>query len=375
MGMARRASRFPLRARIAWHALTRSAGRRPPVEDMRRVLIAHNLLLGDTLMLTGLLARLKDRYPHARLVMTCPPAFLPLYEGRPYGVVTVPFDPRDRHSLDRLRALGPFDLAIVPAQSRHGWLARAAGARWVRGYAGGAWYYRASLDEAISPPDRLTTLPDMMAALAGSNRADGERFDPKDWPAPGPGRFVSPEIPYAVLHLGAGSPLKYWPATHWREVAVALTRQGLHVILSAGPGQEALAHAVDPEGQFQNLAGRLDLRDMWHLLTAARLLVSVDTGIAHLARVTRTPSVVLFGPGQAALYGPIEFYAAAPYRAVTRADIPCRDETVLFERSRPWIRTCVRSPEDCAFAARCSTGISQENVLGAIAAVLAKKQP
>ena len=110
--MARRASRFPLRARIAWHALTRGAGRRPPVEDVRRVLIAHNLLLGDTLMLTGLLARLKDRYPHARLVMTCPPAFLPLYEGRPYGVVTVPFDPRDRHSLDRLRALGPFDLVF-----------------------------------------------------------------------------------------------------------------------------------------------------------------------------------------------------------------------------------------------------------------------
>ena len=373
--MAKRASRFPLRVRIAWRALTRGAGRRPPAEDVRSVLIAHNLLLGDTLMLTGLLARLKDRYPHARLVMTCPPAFLPLYEGRPYGVVTVPFDPRDRHSLDRLRALGPFDLAIVPAQSRHGWLARAAGARWVRGYAGGAWYYRASLDEAISPPDRLTTLPDMMAALAGSNRADGERFDPKDWPAPGPGRFVPPEIPYAVLHLGAGSPLRYWPAENWRGVASSLAQEGLHVILSTGPGQEALAHAVDPEGRFQNVAGRLDLRDMWHLLAMARLLVSLDTGIVHLARLTTTPSVVLFGPGQAALYGPGLFYRDIPYRAVTVTDMPCRNETLLFESDISWIQICKREPEDCAFAARCSTGILQENVLGAIAAVLAKKQP
>ena len=372
--MARRASRLPLRTRIAWHALTRGR-RRVPAEDVRRILVAHNLLLGDTLMLTPLLARLRHRYPDARLVMTCPPAFLSLYEGQPYGLTTVPFEPRDRHSLTRLRALGPFDLAIVPAESRHGWLARAAGARWVRGYAGGARYYRASLDEALPAPDRLTTLPDMMAALAGDAPAEGERFDPKDWPAPRSGRFTPPDIPYAVLHLGAGSPLKYWPAANWRGIAATLARQGLHVILSAGPGQEALAHAVDPEGRYHNVAGQLDLRDMWHLLSAARLLVSLDTGIAHLARVTQTPSVVLFGPGQAALYGPVAFYGAAPYQAATRPNIPCRDETVLFERSRPWIQTCVRLPEDCAFTARCSTGISEKDVLGAISAVLAEKHP
>ena len=372
--MARRASRLPLRARIAWHALTRGA-RRPPAGDVHRILVAHNLLLGDTLMLTPLLARLRRHYPDARLVMTCPPAFAPLYEGRPYGLETVPFDPRDRRSLTRLRVLGPFDLAVVPAESRHGWLARAAGARWVRGYAGGAWYYRASLDEARPAPDHLTTLPDMMAALAGFGQPEGERFDPKDWPPPGPGRFTPPDIPYAVLHLGAGSPLRYWPAENWRAVASALAARGLHVILSAGPGQEGLALAVDPEGRFQNVAGRLDLRDMWHLLAAARLLVSLDTGIAHLARLTITASVVLFGPGQAALYGPGQFYRDIPYRAVTIADMPCRDETLLFENDIPWVQICKREPEDCSFSARCSARISQEAVLDAVLEVLALKQP
>ncbi len=371
--MARRAHRLPLRARVAWHALMRGRGHRPPAGSVHSVLIAHNLLLGDTLMLTPLLARLRRRYPDARIVMTCAPGFLPLYEGRPYGVVTSAFDPRDPRSLARLRALGPFDLAIVPAESRHGWLARAAGARWVRGYAGGAWHYRASLDEAWPAPDRLTTLPDMMAALAGDPNTAEERFDTKDWPAPGPGRFTRPDAPYAVLHLGAGSPLKYWPAAHWQAVAMALARRGLQVVLSAGTGQEGLAHAVDPDGRFQNVAGQLDLRDMWHLLAAARLLISLDTGIAHLARVTATPSIVLFGPGQAALYGPVAFYAATPYRAVTRPDMPCRNETVLFESSRPWIATCVRRPRDCAFAARCSTGILTEDVLRAVSAVLAAK--
>ncbi len=372
--MARRPSRLPVRARIAWHALRRGARRPPSPGHVRSILIAHNLLLGDTLMLTSLLARLKHHHPEARLVMTCPPAFMPLYEGRPYGVIASPFDPRDRRSLAQLRALGPFDLAIVPAESRHGWLARAAGARWVRGYAGGAWYYRASLDEALPTPETLTTLPDMMAALAGEGARGGERFDPEDWPPPRHGRFVPPETPYAVLHLGAGSPLKSWPAGHWGTIATAIAQHGLHVVLSAGPGQEPLAHAVDPGGRFQNVAGRLDLREVWHLLAKARLLVSLDTGIAHLARVTNTPSVVLFGPGQAALYGPVKFYSGAPYRSVTRSDIPCRNETVLFERSRPWIRTCVRLPEDCPFSARCSTGISPEAVLAAITEVLGETQ-
>ncbi len=370
--MAKRASRLPLRARIGWHALIRGVGRRPSPERVRRILIAHNLLLGDTLMLTSLLARLRRRYPDAHLAMTCPPAFLPLYEGRPYGLAVSAFDPRDRHSLDRLRALGPFDLAIVPAESRHGWLARAAGARWVRGYAGGAWYYRASLDEAWPAPDILTTLPDMMAALAGDAGPGDERFDPRDWPGPRPGGFVPPEIPYAVLHLGAGSPLRYWPAENWRIVAASLTRQGFRVILSAGPGQEALAHAADPQGRYQNVAGQLDLRDMWHLLAAARLLVSPDTGIVHLARLTTTPSVVLFGPGQADLYGPGQFYRSTPYRAVTIADMPCRNETLLFEMKVPWIRICKREPGDCAFSARCSAGISPEAVLSAISEVLAE---
>ncbi len=370
--MARRPSRFPVRSRIAWHALSRGRKRPPSPRGARNILIAHNLLLGDTLMLTSLLARLRHRHPDAHLVMTCPPAFLSLYEGRPYGVFASPFDPRDPQSLAQLRALGPFDLAIVPAESRHGWLARAAGARWVRGYAGGAWYYRASLDEAWPAPDRLTTLPDMMAALGGDEGSEYERFDPRDWPPPRRGAFTPPEIPYAVLHLGAGSPLKYWSADNWHTVALSLAHQGLRVILSAGPGQEPLVHAVDPEGRFQNVAGQLDLRDMWHLLATARLLVSPDTGITHLARITGTPSVVLFGPGQAALYGPVQFYAGAPYRAVTRTDMPCRNETVLFERSRPWIQTCVRLPEDCAFGARCSTGISPETVLGAISEVLSE---
>ena len=54
------ASRFSSRIRVvtfaAWHSLL-TLGRRTAPVNPRRILIAHHLLLGDTLMLTPLLAK------------------------------------------------------------------------------------------------------------------------------------------------------------------------------------------------------------------------------------------------------------------------------------------------------------------------------
>lgn len=364
--MSKGPSRLPLRAAIAWGSLRNSLGRARP-QHVEKVLVAHNLLLGDTLMLTPLLAALRARYPKAQLVMTCSPAFLPLYEGHPYGIDVVAFNPRDPASLTRLREQGPYDLALVPAESRHGWLARAAGARWVRGFHGGPWYYRLALDEDRGLPADLEPLADIMALLGQHSPG---RFDPKDWVLPDPGTLDLPTAPYAILHLGAGSPLKYWPRQSWRTVAESLHDKGVAIILSAGRGQEHLAHEVDPRERFVHTAGRLDLKEIWYLLKKANLLISPDTGITHLAKITQTPSVVLFGPGQAALYGPGQFFEGYPYRAVTVASMPCRDETTLFERDMPWIQTCVRTPRACLFQGRCSTSISVETVLNAVREVM-----
>ena len=63
--------------------------------DPRRILVAHHLLLGDTLMLTPLLAKLRERHPGADIAMTVPRAVAPLYAGRPYGVRALAWDPRE----------------------------------------------------------------------------------------------------------------------------------------------------------------------------------------------------------------------------------------------------------------------------------------
>jgi ADP-heptose:LPS heptosyltransferase len=129
--------------RIAAGAIRRRSAPRVP----RRVLIAHDLFLGDTIMLTPLIAKCRQRWPSTDIVMTCVPAYSGIYEKRPYGVHVVPYDPRDVRSLWRLRSAGPFDLALVPGDNRYTWLARSVGARWVVGFAGDARYKNWPADE------------------------------------------------------------------------------------------------------------------------------------------------------------------------------------------------------------------------------------
>ena len=111
------------------------AGARAP-RAPRRILVAHHLLLGDTLMLTPLLAKCRALWPDAELVMTCPPPFVGLYATAPYGVRVLPYDPADVASLGGLRREPPFDLALVTGDNRLQWLARALGARWIVAFAG-----------------------------------------------------------------------------------------------------------------------------------------------------------------------------------------------------------------------------------------------
>src|SRR5262249_55438034 len=94
---AERGNRFAGRARVvarAGAARLASAGPRPRPADPQRILIAHHLRLGDTLMLTALVAKLREQHRSAELVMAVPEAYAPLYAGAPYGLRAIGWNPR-----------------------------------------------------------------------------------------------------------------------------------------------------------------------------------------------------------------------------------------------------------------------------------------
>ena len=72
-------SRFWSRLLVLSHALPRLIfGRRKPSQP-RRILIAHHLLLGDSIMLAGLFKKLRRDYPAAQIDVLMPVAWLPIF--------------------------------------------------------------------------------------------------------------------------------------------------------------------------------------------------------------------------------------------------------------------------------------------------------
>lgn len=354
---SRLASRVSVIARALGNMLLPQGQR---IEPPRHVLIAHHLLLGDTLMLTPLLAKLRERHPQAEIVMLAPKASVPLYHKRPYGVTVLPHDPRDPTTLHALCRQSGFDLAIVPGDNRYSWLAKALGARHTVAFAGDRPAYKSwPVDELISYPATPAAWGDMVAGLIpGPAPAP---YQSSAWPDPDFSSFDLPRKPYCVLHIGASTILKHWEAEKWLALADFLEAQGHQIVWSGGRGEEKLVADIDPAGQRLSYAGKLDLPQLWQLLKNARLLACPDTGVAHLGRLTGTPTITLFGPGSASIYGAGEFWRNSPYEAMTVDPFPCRDQHRLFKREIPWVQRCGRSPRECA-TPRCMQAISLEAV-------------
>ena len=357
------ASRTGVRARIVARALAARAfgGPRSAPQDPRRVLVAHQLLLGDTIMLTPLLAKLRARYPAADIAMALPPAFAPLYSSRPYGVRALPFSLRDPATYAALRKEDRFDLTVIPGDNRFSWLAQALGARWIVAFSGDRPAYKNWLVDAAHPyPEPPAAWGDMTAGLV-SGPAPAP-FHPGAWPDPDAAGFTLPEKPYCVLHVGASSPRKLWPATSWSALASILSERGLRPVWSAGRGEEHLIAAADPRSRFLSCAGQLDLARMWHLVKGAALLVAPDTGIAHLGKATLTPTLALYGEGPAWLYGRGDFWRDCPFHQIVLSDLPPRSQKTLFHRHLAALSDAARAPANPGLV----RGIGLDTVAGAV---------
>lgn len=343
-----------------------SGGRRSRPVDPRRILIAHHLLLGDTLMLTALVAKLRERYPAADILMAMPETYVPLYAGAPYGLRALGWSPRAPTGSPVWRERG-FDLAIVPGDNRVGWLALALGSRWIVAFADDKpatknW----PIDELWRYPDRPAAWSDMVAGLVEGPAP--MPFRPDRWPAPPARPKLTLPPPYGLLHIGASTPLKRWGAAHWLALAERLAASGVEPVWSAGPDEASLVRACDPEERYRSVAGAVSLSQLWHLVAGASVLVAPDTGVAHLGRIVGTPTVALFGPGSATVSGAGAFWRDAPYRAVTVDPFPCRDQRVLFRREIAWVRRCGRTLEECSHP-RCMDAIEVDAVTAAVAAL------
>ncbi|KON72386.1 hypothetical protein M768_15565 [Cellulosimicrobium cellulans F16] len=124
---------------------------------------------------------------------------------------------------------------------------------------------------------------------------------------------------HVVVHPGAASGSRRWPADRFAAVARDLAAAGHDVVVTGGPDERDLCARVvadatasleettgvtETTGTVTDTAGTLDLPALADVVATARLVVCGDTGVAHLATAFGTPSVVLFGPTPPSAWGP-----------------------------------------------------------------------
>ncbi|MCW2886922.1 MAG: ADP-heptose:LPS heptosyltransferase [Streptosporangiaceae bacterium] len=125
------------------------------------------------------------------------------------------------------------------------------------------------------------------------------RLDPPPVPAPVTGAVV--------VHPGAASQGRRWPPDRFAAVARALASRGHRVVVTGTAAERALAREVASRAGLRPgsvLAGLTGLTGLAALVSQASLVISNDTGMAHLAFAYGRPSVTLYGPVSPALWGP-----------------------------------------------------------------------
>ncbi len=103
-----------------------------------------------------------------------------------------------------------------------------------------------------------------------------------------------------ALHPGSGSPRKNWPLDRWEGLARWLRdERGRELLVISGE-----AEPPDLLAGFGRALRSLPLPTLLDELASCRLFIGHDSGVAHLATAAGTPSLLLFGPTDPAIWAP-----------------------------------------------------------------------
>ncbi|MEW6167277.1 MAG: glycosyltransferase family 9 protein [Pseudomonadota bacterium] len=310
------------------------------VPDVGGIAVLRANALGDLIVSLPALEALRATYPHARITLLGNAWHADFLDGRPGPIdevvalppiagLTAPAgatgsDEAVRRCIERLRARR-FDIAL----QLHGGgrysnpFVRALGARVSAGF---ATKDSVALDRTLPYQPLQPQIAQQLEAVAlvgGAPRTLSPRLRlrPRDRAEArrvhtGGGR------PLVLLHPGARDPRRRWSAAHFARVGEHFAARGAEVLIN-GSGEDAdcaAAVAAAMRGPAHVVDGHLSAGGLAALIAGARLVISNDTGPAHLARALEVPTVTVYWIGNFLTYGPL---SAAGHRAALSWRLDC----------------------------------------------------
>lgn len=290
-----------------------------------RILIRGTNWLGDAVMTTPAMERLRSSFPNAHIVLLATPLTAGLFQDSPLINEIIEYRRREtgvQAFFDTIRQIRErqFDVALLFQNAfEAALLARLGGVKLRIGFAeqGRGSLLTHKLFRGAEYRNRHQT-NDYLDIVAECERVClGEGFKPAT-EKPLPSLVATPaqrqaaqqklqqigianRRPLIALNTGAtNSRAKCWPAAHFAELADRLSEQlNAQIVLIGGAAERDYADNVFHHiGQSRsvNLAGQTSMQELIGLLAECDLLVSNDTGPAHVAAALGTPTLTLFGP-------------------------------------------------------------------------------
>lgn len=376
----------------------------PILVEPKNLLIRGVNWLGDAVMTTPAILRLRERFPQARITLLASARLADLWLGHPGLDRTITFSPGESPwSVGRrLRGEG-FDAAVVFPNS----LRSALEAWWARipCRVGSAGHWRRLLltHPVASPRDRPRLrkrgVREIKRLLQGSRRPGSVRggyvHQMNDYLEVVSALGANPQPLPPALHLDASEtdsaiaafladsdtlksrqgttappvwlglnpgaaygPAKCWPAERFAQTVREVSKRvpaALWVCLGADSDRQIGQTIVDlSQTRVLNLAGKTSLRQLMALLKKCRVLLTNDSGPMHVAAALGTPVVVPFGSTTPALTAPGQ--PGDRRHHLLQSDAACAP---CFRRT-------------CPVDFRCMTGIGSDQV---VAAILEALQP
>ena len=311
---------------------------------MFKILVVAPSWIGDTLLAQPLFSLLHTRHRALALDVLAPAWTLPLVARMPEvrrGIPS-PFSHGElrlgaRRQLAQELSGAGYDQAIVlPNSLKSALVPFLAGIPRRTGYRGemrwGLLNDMRKLDERATP-----LLAERYAALATANQPpagplpmvrlavdDGARIATLD-------RLKLDTVRTAVVLCPGAEygPAKRWPAPYYAELGRELASRGCSVWVVGSANDAALGEEIVRSAGEDciNLCGRTTLDEAIDVVASARVVVSNDSGLMHVAAAVGRPLVALYGSSSPAFTPPL-----APDADILKLDLPC---SPCFKRECP----------------------------------------
>ncbi len=293
--------------------------------------------LGDTLMVTPLIRALYEEQAGTEIDFICSSLAAGLLASNPYLASTITlrhrnvpyfFSVEKRKLVKRLKGREYSFAVLLESAPHYRDLLERAGIRDIRSFAGTPFQPNLhSIVNNLRAGGYATNDPNSLRMDLPVSSADIESAQQLLEGLPRPIVGLHPGYGPQGKKKGQVNRLRGWSCENFAQVAAGLIQQGCSIVLVGSKEDLEICRNISqkatqqaPGGNVRILAGKTSVAVLTGVIKSLDLLVSVDSGPAHIAAAVGVPLVVLWGPGILDQTKPISTTAAV---SIVRVPVPC----------------------------------------------------